>query len=60
MNFANGVGEAARLAEETQVFGVGVAQRHHVDELVEQMRGLNFRTPALVNWSPTCTRAWCI
>jgi ATP-binding cassette subfamily B protein len=47
MNFANGVGEAARLAEETQVFGVGVAQRQRIDKLVEQMRGLNFRTQAL-------------
>jgi ABC-type multidrug transport system fused ATPase/permease subunit len=47
MNFAGGVGEAARLAEETQVFGVGAAQRQRVDDLVEQMRGLFFRTQAL-------------
>lgn len=47
MNFANGVGEAARLTEETQVFGVGAAQRQRIDQLVEQMRGLNFRTQVL-------------
>jgi ABC-type multidrug transport system fused ATPase/permease subunit len=47
MNFANGVGEAARLAEETQIFGVGAAQRQRIDQLVEQMRGLNFRTQVL-------------
>ena len=47
MNFGHGVGEAARLAEETQVFGVGAAQRQAIDGLVEQMRGLNFRTQAL-------------
>jgi ABC-type multidrug transport system fused ATPase/permease subunit len=52
MNFANGVGEAARLAEETEVFGVGAAQRQRIDQLVEQMRGLNFRTQALGRLGP--------
>jgi ATP-binding cassette subfamily B protein len=47
MNFASGVGEAGRLAEETQVFGVGAGQRDHIDQLVEQMRGLYFRTQLL-------------
>lgn len=47
MNFASGVGEAGRLAEETQVFGVGTAQRQRIDQLVEQMRGLYFRTQLL-------------
>jgi ABC-type multidrug transport system fused ATPase/permease subunit len=44
MNFAGGVGEAARLTEETQVFGVGPAQRERIDRLVEQMRGFYYRT----------------
>ena len=52
MNFGGGVGEAARLAEETQVFGVGAAQRQRIDQLVEQMRGLYFRTQVLSRLVP--------
>jgi ABC-type multidrug transport system fused ATPase/permease subunit len=44
MNFAGGVGEAVRLAEETQVFGVGGAQRERIDVLVGDAQDLFFRT----------------
>ena len=36
---AAGVSEATRLAEETEVFGVGDAQRQHVANLIEHVRG---------------------
>jgi ABC-type multidrug transport system fused ATPase/permease subunit len=44
LNFAGGVGEAVRMAEETQVFGVGEAQRARLSELTETARGLFLRT----------------
>jgi ABC-type multidrug transport system fused ATPase/permease subunit len=47
MNLASGVGEAARLAEETQVFGVAAAQGRRIDQLIEQARDLYFRTQLL-------------
>ena len=47
MNLASGVGEAARLAEETQVFGVAQNQRQRIDQLVENARDLYFRTQLL-------------
>jgi ABC-type multidrug transport system fused ATPase/permease subunit len=47
MNFAGGVGEATRLAEETHVFGVGGAQREQVGRLVAVARELFFRTQML-------------
>ena len=47
MNFAGGIGEATRVAEETQVFGAGAAQRARNDELVGTARDLYFRTQTL-------------
>jgi ABC-type multidrug transport system fused ATPase/permease subunit len=47
MNFAGGVGEATRVAEETQVFGAGAGQRARNDELVGHARELYFRTQML-------------
>ena len=52
MNLASGGGEAARLAEETQVFGVAAAQRQRIDQLIEQARGLYFRTQLLSRLVP--------
>ena len=43
MNFAGGVSEATRLAEETRVFGVGDAQRDRVGGLVEATRSSSTR-----------------
>jgi ABC-type multidrug transport system fused ATPase/permease subunit len=47
MTLAGGVGEAARLAEETEVFGVDLAQRDRVDQSIEEARGFYFRTQLL-------------
>ncbi len=44
MDYANGVGEATRVAEETQVFGVAVAQRNRIDRLTFAARDLFFQT----------------
>lgn len=52
MNFASGVGEATRLAEETHVFGVAAAQRRRTDELVEAARGFMYRTQLLARFTP--------
>lgn len=47
MSYAGGVGETIRVAEETQVFGVGAAQRERIDELVATARAYFFRTQML-------------
>jgi ABC-type multidrug transport system fused ATPase/permease subunit len=49
MEFAHGVGEATRLAEETAVFGVAPAQRSHVNDLVFRNRALTARTILIAN-----------
>lgn len=46
-NYASGVSEAVRLAEETQVFGVDAAQRTRVGALVEEARSHFFSTQLL-------------
>jgi ABC-type multidrug transport system fused ATPase/permease subunit len=58
LNFANGVGEATRLAQETHVFGVATAQLGRVDELVGSARKLYFRTQLLGNLVPNFYRAF--
>jgi ABC-type multidrug transport system fused ATPase/permease subunit len=44
MEYAGGIGEAIRVAEDTQVFGVAAAQRVRIDRLVDTARELFFRT----------------
>jgi ATP-binding cassette, subfamily B, bacterial len=44
MEFAGGLGEAIRVAEETQVFGVAAAQRARADQLAASARDLFYRT----------------
>lgn len=44
MGFAGRIGEAARLAEETYVFGVGDGQRNRIAGAVDAVRSLFFRT----------------
>jgi ABC-type multidrug transport system fused ATPase/permease subunit len=56
MNFASGVGEATRLAEETHVFGVADEQLHRVNRLVSASRDLFYRTQLLANLSPNLYR----
>lgn len=53
MNYAGGVGEAIRVAEETQVFGVASAQRRDIGELVDNSRDLFFRTQLLSRAIPS-------
>ena len=52
MDMASGVGQAARLAEETHVFGVAAAQREHMDGYVTTVRGLFYRTQMLSRLTP--------
>jgi len=52
MNLASGIGEATRVAQETQVFGVGAAQRRRTDELVFSARRFLYRTQIVVRFTP--------
>jgi ATP-binding cassette, subfamily B, bacterial len=47
INYAGGIAESIRVAEETQVFGAGAAQRRRMDELVNATRRLFFQTQIL-------------
>jgi ABC-type multidrug transport system fused ATPase/permease subunit len=53
MDYAGGVGEAVRLAEETRVFGVGAAQRDSIGRLVAASHELFFRTQLLGRLIPS-------
>jgi ATP-binding cassette subfamily B protein len=44
LDYASGINEAVGLAEETKVFGVGRAQRHRQEKLVDRARLFFFRT----------------
>lgn len=52
VNYAGGIAEANRVAEETQVFGVGVAQYNRIGDLVGTARDLFFRTQLLAKLIP--------
>ncbi len=47
MAYASGIGEAIRVAEETQVFGVAAAQRSRIDRLTATAQDLFFHTQLL-------------
>ncbi len=47
MNYASGIGEATRVAEETQVFGVSAAQRSRIGGLTASTQDLFFQTQLL-------------
>lgn len=47
MDYANGIGESTRVAEETQVFGVAAAQRSRIDRLTFAAQDLFFQTQLL-------------
>lgn len=53
LDYAAGVNEANRLAEETQVFGTGAAQRARLDGLIGTAQGLFFRTQLVIRLSPS-------
>ncbi len=48
LQYAAGIAESIRVAEETQVFGAGAAQRRRIDELIEAARRNFFTTQALL------------
>jgi len=52
LEYAGGVGQAGRLAEETKAFGVGTEQEAQVDGLIENARNLFFRTQLLGRLTP--------
>jgi ATP-binding cassette, subfamily B, bacterial len=47
VNYAAGIAESIRVAEETQVFGAGAVQRQRIDALVARSRRLLFQTQLL-------------
>lgn len=53
LDYAKGISEASRLAEETQVFGVGAAQRERLDRLIATAHDLFFRTQLIGRLSPS-------
>jgi ATP-binding cassette subfamily B protein len=52
VNYARGIAEANRLAEDTRVFGVAAAQRARIDGYVATSRGLFYRTQLLIKLIP--------
>jgi ABC-type multidrug transport system fused ATPase/permease subunit len=52
MNMASGVGQAARLSEETHVFGVAGAQRDSMTRFIQAARALFYRTQMLARLTP--------
>lgn len=52
LEYAGGVGQASRLAQETGVFGVAKAQQAQVGELIDRARGLFFRTQMVGRLTP--------
>ena len=53
MRHASGIGEAVRLAEETQAFGTAAAQRTQIDGLVTGVQQLYARTQELARLIPS-------
>ena len=52
MSYAGGVGEANRVAEETRVFGVAVAQRNCINGFIAAAQDLFFRTQFVARLIP--------
>ncbi|HXA54038.1 MAG TPA: ATP-binding cassette domain-containing protein [Solirubrobacteraceae bacterium] len=52
IEYAGGIGETIRVAEETHVFGVGAAQRERIDRLVTSAREFFYRTQLLSRLIP--------
>jgi ABC-type multidrug transport system fused ATPase/permease subunit len=53
LNYATGIGQAVRLAEEVKVFGTAGAQHKRVDRLVADMRRPIFHTQLLTRLVPS-------
>jgi ATP-binding cassette subfamily B protein len=52
MEYAGGIGEAIRVAEETHVFGVDDAQRERIDEFVAKSKALFFSSQLVGRLTP--------
>jgi ABC-type multidrug transport system fused ATPase/permease subunit len=52
MEYAGGIGEAIRVAEETHVFGVDAAQRERIDGFVAVSKALFFRSQLIGRLTP--------
>jgi ABC-type multidrug transport system fused ATPase/permease subunit len=52
LEYAGGVNQANRLAEETHVFGVAEAQKGEVNRLIEQARDLFYKTQVVGRLTP--------
>jgi ATP-binding cassette, subfamily B, bacterial len=52
MEYAGGIGEAIRVAEETHVFGVDQAQRERIDEFVAKSKALFFSSQLVGRLTP--------
>ena len=53
MDFASGVGQAARLAEEIHVFGAAAAEGRRLDEFIRVARDLTYRIGVLARLVPS-------
>jgi ATP-binding cassette, subfamily B, bacterial len=53
MEYAGGIGETIRTAEETHVFGVAEAQRNRIDVFVDSARDLFFRSQVVARLTPS-------
>jgi len=53
LEYAGGISEASRLAEETQVFDAGAAQRARLDRLIRTAEALFFRNQLIVRLAPS-------
>jgi len=53
MDYASGIGEATRVAEETQVFGVATVQRLRIAKLTDIAQRLSFETQLLGRLIPS-------
>ncbi len=53
MEYAGGIAQANRLAEETRVFGVADAQRDQVDGLIDTARNAFYRTQLMGRLAPS-------
>jgi ABC-type multidrug transport system fused ATPase/permease subunit len=57
VRYAAGIAEANRLAEETQVFGVGDAQRGRIDSLIDSARDLFYSSQVIGRLVPNLYQA---
>jgi ABC-type multidrug transport system fused ATPase/permease subunit len=52
LDYAGGISEAVRVAQETHVFGVGAAQRNRIDQYIDTARDLYLRAQTIIRLTP--------